>query len=57
MPAYRCPGYPVTPVLYMVASLGVAVSSAFYDPPAALMGVAIVAAGVPAYFLLRRRQP
>jgi len=55
MPAYRCPGYPWTPLLYMAASLGVAVSSAFYDPPAALTGVAIVAAGVPAFYLLRRR--
>lgn len=54
-PTYRCPGYPLTPAFYLVASLGVAVSSAFYDPPAALIGVAIVAAGVPAFFLLKRR--
>ena len=54
-PAYRCPGYPFTPAIDLVASLGVAVSSAFYDPPAALIGVLLVAAGVPAFYLLRRR--
>jgi APA family basic amino acid/polyamine antiporter len=54
-PAYRCPGYPFTPAIYLIASLGVAVSSAFYDPPAALIGVLLVAAGVPAFYLLRRR--
>ena len=54
MPAYRCPGYPFTPAVYLVAALGVAVSSGFYDPPAALMGVAIIAAGVPAYMWWRR---
>jgi len=32
------------------------VSSAFYDPPAALIGVLLVAAGVPAFYLLRRRE-
>jgi len=53
-PAYRCPGYPFTPAVYLVAALGVAVSSGFYDPVAALMGVAIIAAGVPAYYLMRR---
>ncbi|MCZ6746058.1 MAG: APC family permease [Acidobacteria bacterium] len=53
-PSYRCPGYPFTPAVYVVAALGVAVSSGFYNPPAALMGVAIIAAGVPAYYLFRR---
>jgi APA family basic amino acid/polyamine antiporter len=52
---FRCPGYPLTPVLYMAASLGVAVSAAFYDPRAALIGILLVAAGLPLYPLLARR--
>jgi APA family basic amino acid/polyamine antiporter len=52
---FRCPGYPVTPLLYIAASLGVAYSSARYDPWAALIGVLLVAAGLPLYPLLARR--
>ena len=46
---YRCPGYPVTPVLYLLVSLGVAVASAVQDWKQALYGVLIVLAGVPVY--------
>jgi APA family basic amino acid/polyamine antiporter len=50
---YRCPFYPVTPVLYLVACLGVAVSSCFYDPAGARYGMALVLLGIPAYFVAR----
>jgi len=53
VPAFRCPGYPLTPALYLVAALGAAVASALFDPTRAMAGLAIVAAGVPAYFLCR----
>jgi len=52
--AYRCPGYPWTPLLYFMASLGVAVASAVRDWRQAVYGVLIVAAGVPAYGLVCR---
>ena len=35
-------------------SLGVAVSSTLYDPPAALGGVLLVAAGFPVYWIWKR---
>ncbi|HZM14665.1 MAG TPA: APC family permease [Candidatus Krumholzibacteria bacterium] len=58
---YRCPGYPVTPALYLLVSLGVAVASAVQDWKQALYGVLIVLAGVPVYAWWqrgrRRRSP
>ena len=51
---YRCPLYPVTPVLYLLASLGVAVSSFLYDPARAASGVGLVLLGIPAFFVVRR---
>lgn len=53
---YRCPGYPVTPVLYLLVALGVAVASAMRDWLQALYGVVVVAAGIPVYAVLRWRQ-
>jgi len=47
--AYRCPGYPLTPWLYLLASVGVAAASAVREPLESLAGVAIVLAGIPAY--------
>jgi APA family basic amino acid/polyamine antiporter len=53
-PAYRCPGYPYTPLIYLVASLGVAGASAVAKPMESLYGLLIVASGVPVYLLMRR---
>jgi APA family basic amino acid/polyamine antiporter len=52
-PPYRCPGYPWTPLVYLVASLAVAWASVLYDWRQALYGVLIVAAGIPVYGLWR----
>jgi APA family basic amino acid/polyamine antiporter len=54
-PAYRCPGYPVTPALYILASLGVAGATAVYRPWwQTLVGTLLLAAGLPLFFLARR---
>ena len=53
-PSYRCPGYPVTPLIYLVASLGVACASAVATPLESFYGLLIVGSGVPAYLLVRR---
>ncbi len=52
--SYRCPGFPVTPIVYLVAALGVSMSSAMYDWRQAMYGVLLVAAGVPVFFVVRR---
>ena len=52
--AFLCPGYPVTPWVYLLVSLAVAVSSAFYDPRGSLWGVLLVAAGFIVYAVWKR---
>jgi APA family basic amino acid/polyamine antiporter len=52
---FSCPGYPVTPALYLAASLAVALSSGVREPRSALLGLALLAAGIPVYAFFRRR--
>jgi APA family basic amino acid/polyamine antiporter len=51
---YRCAGYPVTPVVYLVACLGVAAVSAVNSPVESLVGLGMVALGVVVYPFARR---
>jgi APA family basic amino acid/polyamine antiporter len=54
---YRCWGYPVTPALFIAVAVFVDVYTLFSAPEErinALIGIAIVAAGVPVYFLIRK---
>ena len=51
---YKCPGYPLTPVAYLAAALLVLGASAMAEPKEALIGMLLVAAGLPAYALVRR---
>lgn len=53
---YRCPGYPFTPILYLLVAFGVALASAVRDWRQALYGALVVAAGIPVYALLRLRR-
>jgi APA family basic amino acid/polyamine antiporter len=53
-PAYLCTWYPVTPIVYLVASIGVAAASAVHAPRQALYGLLLVAAGFPVYAVARR---
>jgi APA family basic amino acid/polyamine antiporter len=53
--AYRTPGYPVVPLIYIVA-IGLFLASAVvYQPFDTLIGVALTATGVPVYFWLSKR--
>ena len=53
LPAYACPLYPLTPLIYLVTCLAVAMASVVDGPLQALIGVAIVATGIPVYFVVR----
>ena len=53
---YRCWGYPWTPLLFIGSSLAVAVATMWNQPRETLAGIAILAAGVPVYFGMRRRR-
>ncbi len=51
---YRCPGYPVTPLVYLIASIAVTIASVVHEPKNALIGLVIVSAGIPAFFVARK---
>jgi APA family basic amino acid/polyamine antiporter len=53
-PAFRCPGYPATPLIYLIVSLAVAAVQGVREPLQSLYGVLIVAAGLPAYEIVHR---
>ncbi len=53
---YRTWGYPVTPVVFVAASLYISVSTLLAEPLHALAGLGLILAGVPAYGHWRRRR-
>lgn len=54
--AFRVPGYPVTPLLFVAAALYVVVGSVSSNPRNALLGTGILALGVPVFFYWRGRR-
>lgn len=54
---FRVPGYPVTPVLFILAAAAIAVNTTYTKPKEALLGLGIVALGLPAYWFWRRNAP
>jgi len=53
---YKAFGYPVLPLLYIVAATGIMVVLLLYQTQTAGMGMAIVLVGVPVYWLWSRRR-
>jgi basic amino acid/polyamine antiporter, APA family len=53
-PGYRVPGYPWTPLLFVVAAVFVVASSVRASPMHALIGAGLIAVGVPVYLLQGR---
>jgi APA family basic amino acid/polyamine antiporter len=51
---FRVPGYPVTPILFVAASAAIVINTLVTQPARALVGLAVVFAGAPAYWLWRR---
>ncbi|HTD60286.1 MAG TPA: amino acid permease [Gemmatimonadaceae bacterium] len=54
---FRVPGYPVLPLVFIVAAVYVMVSSIRSGPRNALVGAGLIALGVPMYLLWRRITP
>lgn len=54
---YRAFGYPLVPLLYMLAALAILLVLLLYKTQTTWPGLAIVLTGVPAYWLWRRRAP
>lgn len=55
-PRYRIAGHPVVPVVFIVVSLVVAANQVASQPTDAAIGLLIVAAGLPIYYLWTRRR-
>lgn len=53
---FKALGYPVAPGLFVLASAAMVVNAIWREPLPSLGGVAILAAGVPVYWLFQRRQ-
>jgi APA family basic amino acid/polyamine antiporter len=51
---HKTPLYPLTPLLFIVAGLGIVVNTFIADTTNAVIGAAIIAVGVPVYFLWKR---
>lgn len=51
---YKLPGYPILPVLFVLAAAGLAANEISHFNPKQFAVLAIVAAGIPAYFLFRK---
>lgn len=55
--AFRVPGYPLTPALFVLAAAAIVVNAIISQPGRVVIGLAVVLAGVPAYVLWRRQPP
>ena len=54
-PAFPTPGYPVVPLVFIVASLAIVVNQLVRTPVSALTGLGLVAFGIPVYYLAKPR--
>jgi APA family basic amino acid/polyamine antiporter len=52
---YRCTGYPVVPIIFVVTSLALAANTIREQPRETLAGIGILLLGLPVYFWMRRR--
>jgi APA family basic amino acid/polyamine antiporter len=53
---FRTPGYPVTPVLFIVSALAIVLNTVITQPQRGLIGLGGVALGVPVYYYWRSRR-
>lgn len=52
---FRTPGYPATPVLFVIAALVIVMNTVVAQPVQSLVGLGIALLGVPAYFVWRSK--
>jgi len=52
---FRTPGYPVTPILFVLAAMVIVVNTIVAQPVQSLVGLGFAVVGIPAYFFWRRK--
>jgi APA family basic amino acid/polyamine antiporter len=52
---FRVPGYPVTPILFVISAAAIVINTVVAQPERAAVGLGVVLLGSPAYFIWRRR--
>ena len=52
---YRVPGYPYTPIIFILAAVALVANTIYRQPREAIAGLAIIATGIPAYLFWRKR--
>jgi APA family basic amino acid/polyamine antiporter len=52
---YKTPGYPITPILFVIAAVALVANTIVSQPTRAAIGLGIVFLGAPAYFFWRSR--
>jgi amino acid transporter len=53
---YRTAGYPITPVIFLLASLGMLANAIADDPKKGALGAGLILLGIPVFFLWKRRR-
>jgi APA family basic amino acid/polyamine antiporter len=53
---FRTPGYPVTPVVFILAALGIVANTVVAQPVESTIGLGFAVLGVPAYLAWRPRR-
>lgn len=53
---FRVPGYPVTPILFVLASAAIVANTLVTQSAVALRGIGVVAIGIPAFYLWQARR-
>ena len=56
-PAFRTPGYPATPALFILAAMLIVVNTLIAQQVQSVIGLGFAVLGVPAYFIWRRGAP
>ena len=54
---FRTPGYPLTPMVFVLAALGIVVNTIVAQPQQSIVGLGLALLGVPVYFVWRRALP
>ncbi len=53
---YRTAGYPVVPILFLVASIAMLGNALVSDPGPTLFSFGVIVSGIPAYYVWKRIQ-